>query len=284
MKGVAMKKTVVRAAGGPGGKTPLKAAASKGWARIDAAGMHYRDLNQRIRELVAAGQRRIEIVNVSGQRYIGTNLFGAVDRGGIRIRVHGTPGSDMAAFMDGPEIEVFGNAQDAVGNTMNCGRIVVHGSAGDVLGYGMRGGEIFVRGNVGYRVGIHMKEYLGKVPTIVVGGAMQDFFGEYMAGGRIIILNHFFEDNPPVRPGNFIGTGMHGGSIFVRGAVTGPQIGKEVAMVAPTPAEMDTIRGYVHEFCRHFGMEEGKCRELMEGPFVRLYPKYLRPYGNHYAY
>ena len=43
-------------------------------------------------------------------------------------------------FMDGPTVEVFGNAQDGVGNTMNGGTVVVHGNAGDVLGYGMRGG------------------------------------------------------------------------------------------------------------------------------------------------
>ena len=62
-------------------------------------------------------------------------------------------------FMDGPTLEVFGNAQDGVGNTMNAGTVIVHGDAGDVLGYGMRGGKVFIKGDVGYRVGIHMKAY-----------------------------------------------------------------------------------------------------------------------------
>jgi glutamate synthase domain-containing protein 3 len=255
--------------------------------RLDAAGVYYRDLNQMIRRALGAGANLVEIDNVQGQRYIGTNLFGLAGgqagRVGLTIRVHGTPGSDLAAFMDGPTVEVFGNAQDAVGNTMNGGRVVVHGSAGDVLGYGMRGGEIFVRGNVGYRVGIHMKEYQSKVPVIVAGGAMQDFFGEYMAGGRIVILNHYFEGNPPMRPGCFIGTGMHGGAIFVRGEVAGPQIGREVGMLEPTREEMAAVRGHVREFCRlfHCGKDVG---ELMKVPFVKLYPRYLRPYGRHYAY
>lgn len=151
--------------------------------KLDATGAYYKDLNRQIRALAQEGARKFEIHNVYGQRYIGTNLWGIEDRDKIHIRIHGTPGSDMGAFMDGPTLEVIGNAQDATGNTMNCGRIIVHGSAGDVLGYGMRGGEIYVRGNVGYRVGIHMKEYQDKVPTIVIGGTMQDFFGEYMASG-----------------------------------------------------------------------------------------------------
>ncbi len=252
------------------------------WVKIDASGMYYKDLNRKIRSLAEEGARRFELHNVYGQRYIGTNLWDT-ERDKIRIRVYGTPGSDMGAFMDGPEIEVFGNAQDATGNTMNCGKIVVHGSAGDVLGYGMRGGEIYIRGNVGYRVGIHMKEYEKKVPTIVIGGTMQDFFGEYMAGGRIIIMNKFYEDNPPVRQSYFIGTGMHGGNIYIRGKVNIEQIGAEVGMEKPSEKEMKVIEKYVTNFCREFGLEE-KYQRVMTKQFWRLYPKSTRPYGMLYAY
>ena len=253
------------------------------WVKIDAKGMYHKDLNRQIRALAEQGARRFDLLNVYGQRYIGTNLW-ATERDKIRIRVHGTPGSDMGAFMDGPEIEVFGNTQDATGNTMNCGKIVIHGSAGDVLGYGMRGGEIYVRGNVGYRVGIHMKEYDDRVPTIVVGGTVQDFFGEYMAGGRIIVLNKFFEDNPPVRQSYFIGTGMHGGNIYFRGDVNIEQIGAEVSVIEPTDAEWRTITKYVHNYCKAFDMGERKARLLNREKFWRLYPKSTRPYGMLYAY
>lgn len=253
------------------------------WVKIDAQGVYYKDLNRQIRAMANEGARKFEISNVFGQRYIGTNLWGT-EREKIQIRVHGTPGSDLGAFMDGPSIEVFGNAQDATGNTMNCGRIIIHGSAGDVLGYGMRGGEIYVRGNVGYRVGIHMKEYLDKVPTVVIGGTMQDFFGEYMAGGRIIVLNKFFDDNPPIRHSYFIGTGMHGGNIFVRGEIEAHQIGAEVGMSEPTDAEWKVIEKYVHNFCKAFGMETSKAKLLKREKFWRLFAKSSRPYGRLYAY
>ncbi len=254
------------------------------WVKLDAQGVYYKDLNREIRSLALKGARRFEIRNVFGQRYLGTNLWGIEDRDKIQIRVYGTPGSDMGAFMDGPMIEVFGNAQDATGNTMNCGKVVIHGSAGDVLGYGMRGGEIYVRGNVGYRVGIHMKEYMDKIPTVVIGGNMQDFFGEYMAGGRIIVLNKFFEDNPPVRQSYFIGTGMHGGAIFIRGDVDLNQIGAEVGVEDPTDSEWKAIEKYVHNFCRVFDLEAKKAKLLKRHKFTKLFAKSSRPYGRWYAY
>jgi glutamate synthase domain-containing protein 3 len=251
---------------------------------LDASGVHYKELNRRIRALAREDVRRFEIRNVYGQRYFGTNLWGIEGRENLNIRVHGTPGSDLGAFMDGGTIEVFGNVQDGTGNTMNEGRIIIHGSAGDVLGYGMRGGEIYVRGNVGYRVGIHMKEYRDMVPTIVIGGTIQDFFGEYMAGGRVIVLNKFFDDNPPVRQSYFIGTGMHGGSIFVRGEVEAHQMGAEVGVAEPTDEEYSQIREYVGNFCRMFGLEEKKVNLLKRDRFRKLYAKSSRPYGRLYAY
>jgi glutamate synthase domain-containing protein 3 len=252
------------------------------WVQLDAEGVHYKDLNRRIRDLVLDGVRNIEVRNIYGQRYIGTNLFGT-DRQDVRINIHGTPGSDLGAFMDGPILEVFGNAQDATGNTMNAGRIIIHGSAGDILGYGMRGGEIFVRGNVGYRVGIHMKEYTEKIPTIVIGGTVQDFFGEYMAGGRIIVLNQFFEGNPPTRQSYFMGTGMHGGVIFIPGEVDLHQIGAEVGVTDPTGEEAELISEKIRVFGRIFGIPDATER-MGNVPFRKLYPKSARPYGRLYAY
>ncbi|MDO8490419.1 MAG: hypothetical protein Q7T04_00205, partial [Dehalococcoidia bacterium] len=112
---------------------------------IDCAGVYYRDLNARLREAVDSGVEKIELRNVQGQRYIGTDL----DRP-VQIDIFGTPGNDLAAFMDGPRIIVHGNAQDGCGNTMNNGEIIVHGHAGDLLMLSARGGRVFVRDGVGY--------------------------------------------------------------------------------------------------------------------------------------
>ncbi|OYV07904.1 MAG: Glutamate synthase, alpha subunit domain protein, partial [Methanosaeta sp. ASP1-2] len=129
-------------------------------------------------------------------------------------------GNDLAAFLFGHKITVYGNAQDGVGNTMDAGEIVVKGRAGDVLGFSMRGGEIYVRESCGYRTALHLKEYEDKRPVLVVGGTSQDFLGEYMAGGIVILLDLRGQGYNA----HFIGTGMHGGAIYLRGTVEPDQV------------------------------------------------------------
>jgi glutamate synthase domain-containing protein 3 len=72
--------------------------------KIDAKGLHYRELNARIHDAVSQGVEEIDVVNVLGHRYIGTGL----DRE-VTLNIYGTPGSDLGAFMDGPKINVFGS-------------------------------------------------------------------------------------------------------------------------------------------------------------------------------
>ncbi len=250
-----------------------------GWVHVNAEKMYYRELNQLVRKLVAEGYRKIEINNASGQRYIGTNLHG-LDTHDLVIRINGTPGNDLASFLNGARIEVMGNAQDGCGNTMNEGELIIHGRAGDILGHSMRGGKIFVRGSVGYRAAIHMKEYEDKKPVVVIGCTCQDFFSEYMAGGTVILLGLSLQDGER-HQANLIGTGMHGGTIYVRGHIEPAQTGKEVGIVEPDEADRAVIGQYVGEFARHFGMD---ARQILKAPFVKLYPKSLRPYGRLYAY
>jgi glutamate synthase domain-containing protein 3 len=244
-------------------------------ATIDASGIYYRDLNTRLRELVNGGAERIELHNVHGQRYLGTDLNAPVE-----IEIHGTPGNDMGAFMNGPRLTVHGNAQDGCGNTMNDGEIIVHGRAGDTVGLSARGGKIFIKGDVGYRAGIHMKEYKEKKPVIVIGGTAQDFCGEYMAGGVLILLGLTLGESRNHRA-RYIGTGMHGGVIYVQGNFAPYQLGKEVGTAEPDAKDMDVLEEHVTEFAALFGYN---VAEILGGKFTRLYPKWLRPYGRLYAY
>lgn len=241
---------------------------------IDAKNLHYRDLNDQIHQALGHGARDILLRNVNGQRYIGDGI-----RGNIKISIEGVPGNDLAAFMDGPFIIVNSNAQDAVGNTMNSGKVVIHGHAGDVLGYGMRGGKLFIQGDVGYRVGIHMKAFKKHIPVIIVGGTARDFLGEYQAGGVIILLGLDRDGKPFV--GNYIGTGMHGGVIYIRGEVDPFQLGKEVSISSVDETDEKRLRLYLKEYCDEFGLSTD---EVMRDRFIKLLPTHLRPYGKIYAY
>jgi glutamate synthase domain-containing protein 3 len=243
--------------------------------KIDASGVYYRELNARMRDLVSNGTERIELHNVYGQRYLGTDL----DRP-VEIEIFGTPGNDLGAFMDGPRVIVRGNAQDGCGNTMNSGEIIVHGHAGDIIGLSARGGKIFVREDVGYRAGIHMKEYQDKKPVLVIGGTAQDFLGEYMAGGILIVLGLTLREGEHHKA-KFIGTGMHGGLIYLRGSIEDYQVGKEVGVAELEEKDYQILHQLVSEFAAHFGYE---TEMVLEYNFTKLFPRWLRPYGRLYAY
>lgn len=244
---------------------------------IDATGrdrygrpVDYKIVNNEIRRAVSEGVKNITLMGVMGQRYIAT----AVDKK-ISISINGTPGNNLGAFMDGPFIEVFGNAQDMTGNTMSSGEIIVHGNAWDVTGLSMRGGKIFVKGNTGTRVGIHMKEFGQMSPHIVIGGRTGDYLGEYMAGGVILVLG----ENIPkqVSPvGLSVGSGMHGGRIFIRGKVDSHQLGVGAKLENVNDDDLKLIDELLKEYESWFGPSSS------EDDFVKVVPFSSRPFRGHF--
>ncbi len=242
--------------------------------KIDSEGLYYKDLNCILRNAVKNKKYdKIEINNVCGQRYIGTSLDT-----NIEIDINGIPGNDLGAFMSGPKIMVHGNAQDASGNTMNDGLIVIDGHAGDLTGHSMRGGKIFVRDYVGYRVGIHMKEYERKVPTIVIGHTAGDFLSEYMAGGIILLLGLNLNEGEKCKA-RFVGTGMHGGIIYERGEILDPEEGTKIQNT--NKRDMQIIGNLVKEYAVYFGIDSKK---ILDADFKKITPLSKRPYAKLYSH
>jgi len=248
-------------------------------AEIDATDLASRQLNDRLRDLMLSGTRKAVLRNICGQRYIGTRLYSPEHRT-MEIEIFGTPGNDLGAFLFGHRITVHGNAQDGVGNTMDGGEITVEGRAGDVLGFSMRGGRIYVRDNVGYRTALHMKEYEDKRPVVVIGGTSQDFLGEYMAGGVVILLG--LGDGK--HKGNFIGTGMHGGVIYLRGTIDATQVGAQVAISPLDDVDREILDRYVSEFIERFPDLQLNKEQILTDEWTRLSPRSKRPYEKLYAY
>ncbi|MDR3071400.1 MAG: hypothetical protein LBU29_02260 [Endomicrobium sp.] len=241
---------------------------------IDALNICYRQLNSLIDKAIEA-DKSISLKNVFGQRYIGRGLPEKV-----KLKIYGIPGNDMAACMDGAELEIFGNAQDAVGNTMNYGNIIVHGNCGDTLGYAMRGGEIYVEGNVGYRVGIHMKEYKKMKPVIVVGGKAGEFLGEYMAGGAIILLGLNIKKGEPI-VGKFCGTGMHGGSIYLNSDSDDEYLfGKEAVKVVLADEDVFFLKKHIDFYSKIF---KKNLNHLKIESFSKYVSVSKNPYSNMYC-
>ena len=241
--------------------------------KINAEGLYYRELNSLLRAVITGDVERIEVHNICGQRYLGTDLSTK-----IQIDIYGTPGNDLGAFMSGPKMVIHGNAQDASGNTMNDGQIIVNGHAGDLTGHSMRGGKIFVKDYVGYRVGIHMKEYKNKVPQIVIGETAGDFLAEYMAGGIILILGLNLKEGEKCKA-RFVGTGMHGGVIYERGDILEPEAGTKTLLVGKR--DMQTIESLVNEYCSNFGADP---KTILSSEFLKILPLSKRPYEKLYSH
>jgi len=240
---------------------------------IEAKGLYYKALNRQIRKSLSRGEKEIVLRDVLGQRYIGSGLESTA-----HFDIYGTPGQDLGAFMNGPEIIVHGNAQDGVGNTMNKGKIIVHGKAGEIPSHSMRGGKVFIRDDVEYRAAIHMKEYLNLVPWLIIGGTAKDYCGEYMAGGRVVVLNLEKVKVSPV--GYSVGTGIHGGAIFVRGEVEEHQLGTGAIFAELDVSDETFLKEVFEEYSRYFDTDLG---DIVAGEFVKITKKEHRPFAKLYT-
>lgn len=238
----------------------------------------FSDLNEIIRK---SSDKCVEITGTAGQRYIGAGLSERI------IDIKGTPGNALGAYLDGSSITVHGNVQDATGDTMNEGEIIVHGNAGDATGYAMRGGAIYIRGDTGYRTGIHMKAYKALKPAIVIGGRAGSFLGEYLAGGVIIVLGlnpapDAAAGSPAERPvvSNFVGTGMHGGAIYIR-TDQKLDLPKHIKTKTAAGKDLADIKQYIKKFCEYF---TDTCEEyILDSTFTVLAPDSNNPYKQLYT-
>lgn len=244
---------------------------------INGRETHYKKLNEKIKSLLEkASTNHIVLNNISGHRYIGTGITSRAT-----IDIHGIPGNDLGAFMDGLTLRVHNSAQDGTGNTMNSGKIVIHGYAGDVTAYGMRSGKIFIRDDVGYRACIHMKEYKDLKPMVVIGGNTGDFAAEYMAGGIMVILGLSSSHSQPIT-GDYFATGMHGGVVYVRGEIEKEKLGKEVNSFPVDEKDKHILQELIKEFCSEF--PRYNARDIFQADFSKVIPVSNRPYGRLYSY
>ena len=107
-----------------------------------------------------------------------------------------------------------------------------------------------------------------------------DFFGEYMAGGVLILLGMFSDDPEKPKHGFRFGTGMHGGVIYVRGAVDEGKLAMEVGVFELTAEDRKDLEEYLKDYCKDFKLD---LKEVLKEKFVKIVPKSTRPYGNMYC-
>ena len=124
-----------------------------------------------------------------------------------------------------------------------------------------------------------MKEYGDSKPLLMIGRGFGDFLGEYMAGGRIVVLGLESTMNKGgIHKSRFIGTGMHGGVIYVCGNVR--SLPKEVKVINMDKEDIYLICSLAEEFSRNFNLDP---KNIVNKRFVKIVPTSYRPYGRLYA-
>ena len=122
-----------------------------------------------------------------------------------------------------------------------------------------------------------MKEYKNKKPIIVIGGRVGSFLGEYLAGGRIIVLGQHHDFKPLV--GSFPCAGMHGGKIFLHGDVSTITFPTQVHAKVATQSDWDEIEPYITRFCELFKFDK-QC--FKRENFTVITPDSTNPYKQLY--
>jgi methylamine---glutamate N-methyltransferase subunit B len=182
---------------------------------VDAAELPIREVNQRIREGLAAGDR--VVVRNPGARH---NLGVAVLSPG-ELTFDGSVGYYCGGMADGPSIRVTGSAGWGLAEGMLDGTVVVEGNAGNSAAASIRGGEVVVWGDCAARAGVAMKG-----GSLLVGGDAGYMTGFMMQKGVIVICGD---------AGDALADSMYEGVIFVGGDVA--SLGNDAVVEATSETE-----------------------------------------------
>ena len=176
-------------------------------------------LLQKIYAALEAGETEFEVLS-SGHHDIGGPLW-TTDGKPLKFTVK-NPGQRVGAFgLAGPEITINGPAPADVG-WLNAGAtLVLKGDGGDTTGHCAASGQIYVAGRGGTRTGSLMKhDPAHSPPEMWILKNTGSFSFEFMGGGIAVVCGVDSEQFESVL-GDRGCVGMVGGTIYVRGPVTG---------------------------------------------------------------
>jgi NADPH-dependent glutamate synthase beta subunit-like oxidoreductase/glutamate synthase domain-containing protein 3/Pyruvate/2-oxoacid:ferredoxin oxidoreductase delta subunit len=176
-------------------------------------------LLQKIYTALEAGETEFEVLS-SGHHDIGGPLW-TTDGKPLKFTVK-NPGQRVGAFgLAGTEIIINGPAPADVG-WLNAGAtLVLKGDGGDTTGHCAASGQIYVAGRAGTRTGSLMKhDPAHSPPEMWILKNTGSFSFEFMGGGIAVVCGVDSEQFESVL-GDRGCVGMVGGTIYVRGPVTG---------------------------------------------------------------
>jgi glutamate synthase domain-containing protein 3 len=186
-------------------------------------------VNAAIRAAIAAGAKEIRILNPDARHNLGVGLLAPVC-----LIIEGSVGYYCGGMMDGPMVEVRGNAGWGLAECMMNGTVIVDGHAGNGAAASIRGGTVVIRGNAAARAGIAMKGGL-----LVVGGSVGYMTGFMMQRGTIVVCGDAEEA---------LADSMYEGCVFVGGKIA--ELGNDAVVKEVTGEDREFLRGAL----KHLGL------------------------------
>jgi glutamate synthase domain-containing protein 3 len=167
---------------------------------FDAGPLDQREVNLRIRELMADGCGTIVIQNPGAKHSLGVGILNR-----LQLYFEGSLGYFGVGLIDGPNVRISGRVGWSCAENMLAGTVIIEKNAGSTFGAAIRGGDLVCKGDVGARTGIDQKG-----GTIIVGGRTGAFSGFMMQRGRMVVLGD---------AGTNLGDSMYDGTIYVGGKI-----------------------------------------------------------------
>ncbi|HBY94921.1 MAG TPA: glutamate synthase [Chloroflexi bacterium] len=192
---------------------------------LDADQLSPRELNQQLRELLAA-EAEVVVENPRSRHNLGVALPGPG-----HVTFKGSVGYYCGGLNSGGSVEITRNAGWGIGESMARGFIRVRGSVGQSVGASLMGGTIVVEGDAGPRAGVAQK---GGV--VLVGGDIGFLSGFMAQRGKLIVLGNAADG---------VGDSLYEGNIYVAGRILG--LGIDAVVVQPEAAEIDEIEAIIAE-------------------------------------
>lgn len=180
---------------------------------LSCQGLTSREINRRLREAIAAGQKEIHVREPDARHNLAVALLEPV-----RVVFEGSVGYYVAGMMDGARVEVRGSCGWGAAESMMGGTVIIDGNAGSGVAAAIRGGTVVVRGDAAARAGVSMKG-----GTLIIGGRCGTMAGFMMQKGRMVICGD---------AGDALADSMYEGSVFVGGKIEA--LGNDAVIEEPT--------------------------------------------------
>jgi methylamine---glutamate N-methyltransferase subunit B len=194
----------------------------EGVKQFDLAVTPLRDVNRFLhREALAAGVKRVRILNADGAHSIAAGLHAPLE-----VEVDGHAGYYLGGMNMEANITVRGNAGPGVGENMMSGSIRVDGFASTAAGASAHGGLLFIAGDASLRCGISLKG-----GDIVVGGDVGSFSAFMAQAGRLVICGD---------AGDALGDSLYEAVIYLRGEVK--SLGADARFESMQAADFAAVR------------------------------------------